>query len=152
MIKDIFSPSVSEEVINRIRLVKKDNPPLWGKMNAAQMFAHCNVAYNYTYHPENFKKPGTIKRFFLRTFLKKIVAGPKPYSKNSPTGPDFLIADTRDFEREKNILIENIQRTCELGRSHFEGKSNFSFGKMTSEEWNTLFYKHIDHHLSQFGV
>ncbi len=26
------------------------------------------------------------------------------------------------------------------------------FGKMTPEEWAILMYKHLDHHLRQFGV
>ena len=152
MIKDIFTPAVTEEVIGRIQQLRSDSKPQWGKMNAAQMFAHCNVAYAYTYQPEQFKAPGAIKKFFLKAFLKKIVTGPKPYSKNSPTAPDFLIADERDLEKERAKLIENLRRTQQLGRSHFEGKENFSFGKMTSDEWNNLFYKHIDHHLHQFGV
>ncbi len=152
MIKDIFSGSVTNEVIARIQKLQKDSKPGWGKMNAAQMFAHCNVAYSYTYHPEQFKAPGTVKKFFLRTFLKKIVTGPKEYRKNSPTAPDFIIADERNLETERNKLIENIRKTQQLGRAHFEGKENFSFGKLTCDEWNHLFYKHLDHHLRQFGV
>ena len=152
MIKDIFSSPVANEVIDRIQMLQKDSKPVWGKMNAAQMFAHCNVAYNYTYHPEKFKAPGAVKKFFLKTFLKKIVVGPKEYSKNSPTAPDFIIADERNLETERNTLIENIRKTQQLGRAHFEGKENFSFGKMSADEWNNLFYKHLDHHLRQFGV
>jgi len=26
------------------------------------------------------------------------------------------------------------------------------FGKMTSQQWSKAMYKHIDHHLQQFGV
>jgi hypothetical protein len=58
----------------------------------------------------------------------------------------------KDFEKEKAILIDNLKKTQELGEAHFEGKDNFSFGKMSSKEWNGLFYKHLDHHLSQFGI
>lgn len=152
MIKDIFSPEVTEEVITRINKLHKDSQPIWGKMNAAKMLAHCNVAYTYTYQPEKFKAPGALKKFFLRTFLKKIVTGPKAYGQNSPTAPDFIIADERILEDERKKLTENLRRTQQLGRTHFEGKENFSFGKLTSEEWNNLFYKHLDHHLRQFGV
>lgn len=93
-----------------------------------------------------------MKKFLLKTFLKKFVAGEKPYKINSRTSPDFLIKNQRNFEEEKNLLIDNIQKVQSLGKDHFEGKENFSFGKMTGEEWNNLFYKHLDHHLRQFGV
>jgi hypothetical protein len=32
------------------------------------------------------------------------------------------------------------------------GPEHFIFGAMTMEQWNALQWKHIDHHLRQFGV
>lgn len=152
MIKDIFSREVTDEVIGRIQRLQTNTVPQWGKMNVAQMLAHCNVTYDYTYSPKSFKAPGALKKFFLKTLIKKYIVGPKPYRQNIHTAPDFIIADSRNFEDEKKKLIQNLDRTQQLGRSYFEGKDNFSFGKMTAEEWNTMYYKHIDHHLRQFGV
>ncbi|MEP1258742.1 hypothetical protein [Algoriphagus sp.] len=63
-----------------------------------------------------------------------------------------MIADQRDFEKEKNRLISYLKKTQEYGASYFDGKESLSFGVMTTEEWNNLFYKHLDHHLTQFGV
>lgn len=150
--KDIFKQDVSDEIIFRIGNLRPDLKPLWGKMNPAQMLAHCNVTYAYTYTPENFKKRNLFLKFILKNFIKNYVVSDKPYSKNGKTGPDFIISDNREFEKEKALLIENIQKTQKLGAGYFEGKENFSFGKMTAKEWSTLFYKHLDHHLSQFGV
>ena len=96
--------------------------------------------------------PSGAKRWLLRTFLKNIVTGDKPYSKNSRTAPEFIIVGQKDFEQEKARLIGFITKTQQLGADHFEGKENFSFGPMTAQEWNGLFYKHLDHHLMQFGV
>jgi len=121
-------------------------------MNAGQMLRHCNVVYDTTFEPQNFKKPGIIKRWALKTFLKPIVVGSKPYKKNSPTSPEFKVAPEQDFNLEKTTLINNIIKTQELGTAHFEGKENVGFGKLTSSEWNSLFYKHLNHHLSQFDV
>ena len=45
-----------------------------------------------------------------------------------------------------------MKKTQELGRSHFDGKESLSFGPINAQEWNNLFYKHLNHHLSQFGV
>jgi hypothetical protein len=81
-----------------------------------------------------------------------MVVGDKPYPKNSPTAPEMKVITRRDFNKEKQKLIEYIQKTQELGEKHFDGKESLSFGVLTKHEWNNLFYKHLDHHLSQFGV
>ena len=149
---DIFSQEVTNEVVERIYHLTPNTAPHWGKMSADQMLAHCNVSYGFVFEPEKFKKPGILKKFVLNKFVKKIVTGEKPYKINSPTAPDFLIKNSRDFEKEKSILTGNIYKVQKLGRDYFDGKENFSFGKMSAEEWNNLFYKHLDHHLRQFGV
>ncbi len=152
MIKNIFTPAVAEEIINRIENLTVSTQPIWGKMSVGQMLAHCNVTYQFTYKPELFDKPSSFKKFLLKSFVKRIVVSEKPYQKNGRTAPDFLMTSDKDFEKEKVILIENIRKTQQLGETFFEGKDNFSFGKMTSKEWNNMFYKHLDHHLNQFGV
>lgn len=151
MIKNIFDKQVAEEIISRIENLNPNDKPIWGKMSADQMLAHCAVSYKYTFESENYKKPGAFKKFLLKSFVKKIVTNDKPYQKNSRTGSEFIMVGDKDFEKEKNGLIAFISKTQTLGKNHFEGLENFSFGKMTSNEWNTLFYKHLDHHLTQFG-
>jgi hypothetical protein len=120
-------------------------------MSVDQMFAHCNVAYEMVYdtiHP----KPSGFVKFILKTLVKNKVVSDKPFLKNNQTAPQFIIAGNRDFEAEKNRLIAYLIKTQELGESEFDGKESHSFGKLTSKEWNNLFAKHLDHHLTQFGV
>jgi hypothetical protein len=152
MIKNIFEKDVTDEIIGRINQLDENSQRQWGKMNVDQMLAHCSVTYAYEFEPERFKKPNFLLKFMLKNFVKKYVVSEEPYKSNSNTAPDFLIKDRRNFETEKAKLIANIQKTQELGMPHFEGKENFSFGKMTGKEWNIMFYKHLDHHLRQFGV
>lgn len=150
--ENIFLEETVNKVVNRINKLQPSTKPQWGKMSADQMLAHCNVTYAFTYEPGQFKKPGTLKRFLLKTFVKNIVVSEKPYPKNSRTSPEFIMVGQYDFEKEKARLIDNILKTQKLGFEYFDGKDNFSFGKMTGKEWNALFYKHLDHHLTQFGV
>jgi hypothetical protein len=149
---NMLSPEGATAIIARINSLSPAQPALWGKMSADQMLAHCNVTYQFVFEQEKFKKPNWLMKFILRSFVKKIVVGDKPYSKNSRTAPEFLIADARNFEKEKGQLIANILRTQQLGEAHFDGLENFSFGKLSKVEWNNLFYKHLDHHLNQFNV
>lgn len=149
--QNIFDPSTTSELIARIQSLKPDSQPLWGKMSVDQMLAHCSVAYEMAY-TDKHPKPNALMRFLLKTFVKSGVVNEKPYPKNARTAPVFIIADRRDFEKEKNQLIDYLKKTQELGAQHFEGKESPSFGPMTAQEWNNLFYKHLDHHLTQFGV
>jgi hypothetical protein len=84
--------------------------------------------------------------------VKKKVVSDGPYQKNGKTAPQFIITDKREFELEKNRLIAYIKNTQELGESHFDGKASLSFGALSKQELNNMFYKHLDHHLKQFGV
>jgi undecaprenyl pyrophosphate synthase len=152
MVKNIFSQEVTEEIITRINSLQPHNTPLWGTMSADQMLAHCNVTYEFVFHTEKFKRPNPLMRFILKTFVKNIVVNEKPYSKNSRTAPEFVMVGQKNFEQEKIKLIENIKKSQQHGYEYFDGKENFSFGIMSGKEWNNLFYKHLDHHLSQFGL
>lgn len=135
----------------RLELLTAETQPKWGKMDAAKMIAHLNVSYQIA-KGEKKVKLNPVMRFFLRTFLKKIVVGNKPFAKNSKTAPYFLIADERDLEIEKKLLLDNMKWVFNKGTSFFEGRPTESFGKLTSDEWSNLFQKHLDHHFKQFGI
>lgn len=148
---NIFSKEVAEGVIERINKLTPNSQPLWGKMNVAQMFAHCCVAYEMVY-TDNHPKPGFLMSFILKNFVKRMVVSAKPYPKNNKTAPAFLITEEKDFEVEKQRLIDYIRETEVLGSYIFDGKMSHSFGPLSANEWNNMFYKHLDHHLKQFGV
>ena len=148
---NLFTEKISSEVIQRINQLEPATTPAWGKMSVDQMLAHCNVTYEMAYedvHP----KPNFIEKLMLKLFIKPNVTGPAPYKRNSPTAPAFLIKTRKDFGLEKSRLIEYIRKTQQLGEDHFDNRESHSFGPLNKEQWNNMFYKHLDHHLCQFGV
>jgi len=150
-IRNLFNQKETQESVERINTLSPATKALRGKMNVTQMLAHCNVAYEITYtakHP----KPKGFEKFMIKLFAKNAVVGLKPYPKNERTAPVFLITDEGDFELEKQNLLAHLHKTQQLGASHFNGKENAAFGCLTENAWNTLFSKHLDHHLRQFGV
>jgi len=149
--QNLFTSKGVQNTIDRINQLTPETQAQWGKMNVAQMLAHLNVGYDMSL-TDQYTKPGSFKKFMLKMFVKNAVVGPKPYPKNGRTAPEFVIADERDFEKEKKRLIDNIQKVYDLGAAHFDGMESHSFGALTENEWNTLFSKHLDHHLTQFGV
>ena len=148
---NVFSEEVAGELISRIEKLQPGDHPEWGKMSADQVLAHCNVTYAMAFQPEKYPRPGGLKKILLRLIAKNYVTGPKPYRKNVGTAPEFIQKGQYDFEKEKAELISNIRKTAGLGRSYFEGRESVSFGKLSADEWNMMFYKHLDHHLKQFG-
>lgn len=149
--KNVFDPQDLLQIIDRINKLNPSSVGKWGKMSVDQMLAHCNVPYEMAYeniHP----KPNTFVKLMLKIFVKNGVVNDKPYPKNSRTAPQFIIEDHKNFETEKTRLINYLNKTQQLGAAYFEGRESHSFGKLTALEWNNMFYKHLDHHLSQFGV
>lgn len=151
-IEDLFDAAGKGRMVARVHALRPDSAPLWGTMNVAQMLAHCNVGYEIVHEPGKHARPGAVGRFFAVVFAKAMVVGERPYPRNGPTAPSFVIKDARDFETERGRLLGFIDRTFEQGAAHYDGLPNMTFGVLSSTQWNTLFSKHLDHHLRQFGV
>jgi hypothetical protein len=146
-----FTSAETEKIINRINQLTATTAAKWGKMNVAQMLAHCCVSYEMVY-TDKHKYPPAFVKFILKLLVKKTVVGSKPYKKNSGTAPAFLVTDAREFEAEKTRLIGFINQSLKDGKAFYTNKESLSFGVLSIDEWSTLFYKHLDHHLTQFGV
>ncbi len=150
-VKNIFEKAVTEELIERLNKITPETKPLWGKMDAAQMAAHCCVTYEMVYdnkHPQ----PNGFTKMLLKMLVKNMVVNEKPYKKNGHTAKEFIMNSEKNLDVERTRLIQYLQMSLENGTVFFEGKESHSFGKLTAKEWNNMFYKHLDHHLTQFGV
>ncbi|MFM2392331.1 MAG: hypothetical protein RLZZ546_308 [Bacteroidota bacterium] len=151
MLPNIFTLEIVDNLKTRINKLHAKSDPKWGMMNVGQMLAHCNVTYEMIYtniHP----KPNFFMKLILKSFVKKGVVNEVPYAKNLKTAPQFIIKEQKDFDVEKKRLFDYLDKTMELGESHFDGKASHSFGSLSTAEWNNMMYKHLDHHLTQFGV
>lgn len=65
---NIFTKNVADQLIQRIDKLKPTSQAKWGKMNVAQMLAHCNVTYEMAFES---KRPQPI--FFMGLILKVFV-------------------------------------------------------------------------------
>ena len=148
---NIFNKNETDKVIERINKLTPHTQGHWGKMSVAQMLAHCNVTYEMIY--DNIHKPpNAFMKLILKLLVKNKVVSETPYKHNNPTAPQFLIKETKNFEIEKKKLIDYLIKTQQLGENYFDNKGSHSFGPLSKTEWNNMFYKHLNHHLGQFGV
>lgn len=148
---NLYTEQGTDEIISRINQLSPITQRRWGKMNVSQMLAHCCVPYEQFLGERN-DGPNAFIKLMMRLFAKGTMTNEVPYKPNLPTAPAFIIVDQRDFEKEKNRLIQYVKKTSELGESYFHNKAQLTLGKLNSTEWNNMLYKHIDHHLRQFGV
>ena len=148
---NIFTEQCSKDLQDRIEQLSPMTQRRWGKMNVSQMLAHCCIPYEQALE-ERFDAPPLFMKLIVKLFFKKSMTNEVPYKPNLPTSPSFVIVDQKDFEHEKNRLIDYIKKVEKKGAAHFEGRVQLSLGKLSSIEWNNLLYKHLDHHLRQFGV
>ncbi|MBL7842557.1 MAG: DUF1569 domain-containing protein [Cyclobacteriaceae bacterium] len=148
--KNLFDRNDSQEILNRIEKLTPETQRLWGKMDVAQMLAHCSKLLRIA---RGLEKPRrSVLGILLGWMVKETFFGAKPHPKNSPTDKTLIVADQKIFEEEKRILTEHIKAFSEGGPERCTTHPNPFFGKLAPEEWARGQYKHLDHHLQQFGV
>ena len=147
--KTLFDAADRSALVARINALDAAAARQWGKMDPAQMLCHCGRALETATgdRPMKQKLIGKI----LAPLVRKSALGEKPFGKSSPTDPTFVVADTRDFAAEKARLLSLIDRFAQRDAAAVGKETHAFFGKLTGEEWGELMYKHIDHHLRQFG-
>ncbi len=146
----IFEHPTNAQIINRINALTPHSPALWGRMNVGQMLAHCQPPIQIAFGKLELKRQ--LFGILFGGLIKKQWVKNKPLPKNSPTFKEATFTGMMDFETEKQKLIAEVEQFVTKGKSQIISKPHPFFGKMTVDEWDALQYKHLDHHLTQFGV
>ena len=147
----LYQPATLSRIKERITRLKPDSQRQWGKMRPAQAVAHCAEAMEWAI--------GDVcpPRLFLgqiigRMIKSKVLSEGEPMRKNSPTAKTLIITDDRDLAAEQKRLCGLIDRFAAAGPAGCTAHPHSFFGPLTPDEWAILMYKHLDHHLRQFGV
>ncbi len=147
--KNIFDKPEQEEVLHRLEKLTPLSRALWGKMDVAQMLAHCAGALQF---PTEDLKPEIGPIIYLGMLFKRSILGSKPLGKNSPTTKEIRITDKRDFQVEKENFLKAFHKLTKAGEAGVSAKTHPFLGKIQKRDWGRINYKHIDHHFSQFGA
>jgi hypothetical protein len=148
--ENLYGTEATKAILTRIENLKPDASKQWGKMDVSQMMAHCSAALEVATDQKR------IPRIFIGRILgplfKSSYHSDKPFGKGSPTANEFIITDQRDFDKEKARLIKLVKQFAEGGEAKCTKEPHSFFGSITAQEWGTGMYKHMDHHLRQFGA
>jgi hypothetical protein len=148
--KSLFEPSSYNEIIERVKKLTPQSQRKWGKMEVAQMMAHVKQAFKVPL--SDIAVPRMLLGRLLGWAMKAKLYNDEPWKQNLPTAPDFKITNQRDFEQEKKELIGFIDEFYTRGSGNVGKFPHPFFGHFTQEQWGKCMYKHLDHHLKQFGV
>jgi hypothetical protein len=149
--RNLFESTAVAEVKTRLQQLRPDAARQWGRMNAAQAVAHCAMGLELALGER--RPPRMLIGRILGPVVKPLALGDDaPMRRNSPTVPGFEVADERDFAAERARLAGLIDRFAAAGPAGCTTHPHSFFGRLTPEQWAVLMYKHLDHHLRQFGA
>lgn len=147
---DLFNKEDNQKIIERINKINSDSKAQWGKMSAAEMLYHCRQPLRVGFGELKLKH-GLMGKLF-GNIAKKQVLSDKPFKKGLPTDGNFKPKGNYDLEKEKAGLIELVNKLAEGGPGAITKEPHPFFGSLTPAEWNSITWKHLDHHLLQFGA
>ena len=148
---NLFEAARVKEVKQRMAQLRPNSERVWGQMNPAQALEHCSRGIELAVGDRT--PPRMLLGRIVGWMVKPMALGnDEPMRRNSPTVKDLVVQDERDLGTERERLCGLIDRFAAAGPEGCTKHPHSFFGRLTSEEWATLMYKHLDHHLRQFGV
>lgn len=146
--KSLFDQEAYDEIRSRLQALSENSERQWGKMTPGQMLRHCQAPLNIILEKEDY---GFKRNWLAILFFKKSLYNDKPWRKNLPTAGPLKQKEPRDFTKEKAAL-ESLLDEFDTQRAREEWPPHPGFGEFTKQQLGQMQYKHLDHHLTQFGV
>jgi hypothetical protein len=148
--RNMFDAAVAGTVARRIGRMQPDDRRRWGTMSPAQALAHSTGILEMALG-ERRPPRHPIGRVIGWAIKRMALGNDAPMPKNAATVKEFVVLDDRDFETERTRLLATIDRFVTSGPLCCTDHPHPFFGRLTPAEWAVHQYKHLDHHLRQFG-
>ena len=144
--KNLYDEATYVDILERLGKLTPASQPVWGKMDVGQMLAHCAEVQD-VYNGKPLDAPFWM--VLTRPLIKPLLLQEKPMPKNAMTIDQFRMVDPEDFDRQQERLVNSLRTMHALGPRELQHKI---MGRMTPAEVGWITWKHLDHHLRQFGV
>lgn len=150
MAHSLWDISDQKKLQERLKLLDNSSPRKWGTMDVGQMIRHMDIAYKNAMG--ELPVPQHSLAFIVSLApVRKLIIYVVPFQKSLPTAQEYKVRSSIDFQAAYNEFSNTFQKI-----TSFKDTSSFGahpiFGRLSQDEWGALLYKHLDHHLRQFGV
>ena len=147
--KTLFDDEARGALLARLERVSAESRPRWGKMSAEQMLSHLVEAMRMALGEFQTRPKKMLTRLppFRQLFVYWL-----PWPKGAPTARELLPASNpRSVEEGKREIMRLVTQLAGYS-SKTQWPDHPAFGKLTARGWGVLGWRHIDHHLRQFGA
>ncbi len=144
----LHTSSVKADLRQRLEALRPDSQRRWGKMSVGQMLWHVSETMesalgHVALGPQKVPLPRPILKFIVINL---------PWPKGAPTLKPWMPRDDRyDFAAERSRCLKLLDEMCAKSIDSSWPDSP-SLGKMSGRDVSRLMAKHLNHHLTQFGV
>ena len=146
--KSLFNPRDHRELQDRVQRLRTNQTPQWGRMSTVQMVAHLADSLRMA---SGELEVAAKKVPFRYSPLKEFVLYVLPIPKGLPTSPELIARKPGDFTAEVADLRDQLNGLVQRGAGAL-APEHPAFGRLSARQWGVLIYRHMDHHLRQFGV
>jgi len=147
--RTFFNDSDRQQIIGRIRGLRADASPRWGKMNAPRMVAHLtDQMYHCLGDVPVQQQPGFLSLSPVRYLSIYVVPWPRGRVQGPP---EAYVTKPVSWEKDVQSLVQLVERFA-LQDAGAEWPNHALMGRMTGYDWGVFCYKHFNHHLKQFGA
>lgn len=134
-------------ILERLQRLRPDAKPAWGDLTAPRMLCHIADQMRVALGDAPSKPVHT---FASRTLLKFLAVTTRlePPRGKIQTAPEMLVSKPTSWEADLAACIDLAER---IGHGTASAVHP-AFGPLSAREWGRLCWKHLNHHLVQFGV
>lgn len=136
-------------ICNRMRSLSTSSTARWGRMSVTGMLQHLRLSAQMTVGELTVASKS--KRIFQVFPVKHLILYLLPFPKEAPTAPELYPDAAASFEEERAAVLVLLDRIG-TGPTEGAGPAHPLFGTLSWREWGVATYKHVDHHLKQFGA
>jgi hypothetical protein len=143
----LFDARDRRAILDRLSRLTPDAQPLWGHFTPSQMVCHVTTGVGQGLgEVELAQASGPLSHWPLNWLLIHVV----PFPKNAQAAPDMLSRAPTSWKQDMATLHRMVEAYGAADPSR-EWPASRVFGRISGRSWGVLQYKHLDHHLRQFG-
>ena len=148
----IDDPATLDSLIARLQALQPDTERRWGTLTAGEMLCHLGDGQEWLLEQSGKPTPEVKPRPVLKWIA---LYSPLPWSKRAQT--DASVDPKRDgtrpgdFEEDRERAIESLRKIADAPAEALAPVHEL-LGPMSARDWYRSVYRHVDHHLRQFGL